>query len=426
MSLVLIEGPAGSGKTTKLVEQVAEALAKAPLTEAQRVLGLTAFHGSRKRMLATLSSVPGIGIPFCQTIDSFAWHLLKRWRSLASHLGLTPNQEDFEYTAESAITLLKQPHVATWVLSSFPLLVLDELQDCKGAKLNLLIELSYITKSYAAADAFQDLDGSDRCAAIEWAQAHGEIQHLTGNHRTDTKGILDAARALRTGESCTLKGVGFDVQAIRAAPIAGAATAWKVKSWQKDGTIAILSPTSPARSAFVKKVVNWLSSNSAKSGKSDITAGPYKTDWESNDRELSDQILQKFGENGNPILSCDELMKRLTSTSDLDVVDWIRHQKYVLGRLEVTYPELGNAVKDIVRRRRVFASGENQYRSAMTIHQAKNREFDSVIVLWPLAIKADKERARRLLYNAITRAKKRAIVFVEDPTGKRLQEDPFS
>ena len=57
----------------------------------------------------------------------------------------------------------------------------------------------------------------------------------------------------------------------------------------------------------------------------------------------------------------------------------------------------------------------------MTVHQAKNREFDSVIVLWPYEVSAT--RQRRLLYNAITRAKRQAVVIVQNPD--RINQPPF-
>ncbi len=53
----------------------------------------------------------------------------------------------------------------------------------------------------------------------------------------------------------------------------------------------------------------------------------------------------------------------------------------------------------------------------MTIHQAKNREFESVVVLWPLKLGGNPEQKRRLLYNAVTRARGRAVVIVQDPKG---------
>jgi superfamily I DNA/RNA helicase len=48
---------------------------------------------------------------------------------------------------------------------------------------------------------------------------------------------------------------------------------------------------------------------------------------------------------------------------------------------------------------------------AMTIHQAKNREFRAVVVLWPREVGGDEESQRRRLYNAITRARDWAVVI---------------
>lgn len=62
----------------------------------------------------------------------------------------------------------------------------------------------------------------------------------------------------------------------------------------------------------------------------------------------------------------------------------------------------------------------------MTIHQAKNREFDSVVVVWPFEIRSDAERGRRLLYNAVTRAKRQAVVVVQDPEGTVIANPPFT
>jgi superfamily I DNA/RNA helicase len=59
----------------------------------------------------------------------------------------------------------------------------------------------------------------------------------------------------------------------------------------------------------------------------------------------------------------------------------------------------------------------------MTVHQAKNREFSRVIVLWPYEVPREMEKQRRLLYNAITRAKAHAVVIVQSPN--RLDQPPF-
>ncbi len=57
----------------------------------------------------------------------------------------------------------------------------------------------------------------------------------------------------------------------------------------------------------------------------------------------------------------------------------------------------------------------------MGIHTAKNREFDGVIVLWPYKVGGTDDHKRRLLYNAITRAKKWVRVLVQ---GKGILSAP--
>jgi superfamily I DNA/RNA helicase len=58
------------------------------------------------------------------------------------------------------------------------------------------------------------------------------------------------------------------------------------------------------------------------------------------------------------------------------------------------------------------------------VHGAKNREFDNVVVLWPAAIGGDDEQRRRLLYNAVTRAKSRCLIVVQSKAA--LAMPPFA
>lgn len=53
-----------------------------------------------------------------------------------------------------------------------------------------------------------------------------------------------------------------------------------------------------------------------------------------------------------------------------------------------------------------------------------NREFDWVIVLWPYEVSGNDERKRRLVYNAITRAKQEAFVVVQGEA--RVGQSPFA
>lgn len=51
--------------------------------------------------------------------------------------------------------------------------------------------------------------------------------------------------------------------------------------------------------------------------------------------------------------------------------------------------------------------------NAMTVQQAKNREFEGVVVIWPYQVGGDVEHKRRLLYNAVTRAKRWCNIIVQ-------------
>jgi DNA helicase IV len=60
----------------------------------------------------------------------------------------------------------------------------------------------------------------------------------------------------------------------------------------------------------------------------------------------------------------------------------------------------------------------------MTVQQAKNREFDGVVVLWPYQVGGDAEHRRRLLYNAVTRARRWCTVIVQSQN--ILNAPPFA
>ena len=63
--------------------------------------------------------------------------------------------------------------------------------------------------------------------------------------------------------------------------------------------------------------------------------------------------------------------------------------------------------------RRHHGGGASHLLTAMTVQQAKNREFEGVVVIWPYQVGGDAEHKRRLLYNAVTRAKRWCNVIVQ-------------
>ena len=78
--------------------------------------------------------------------------------------------------------------------------------------------------------------------------------------------------------------------------------------------------------------------------------------------------------------------------------------------------------RSLLRRRRYAAQAPERF-VTMTIQQAKNREFEHVIVLWPFTAPNDDEQRRRLLYNAITRAKRSCTILVQSE--ELLRAPPF-
>lgn len=103
--------------------------------------------------------------------------------------------------------------------------------------------------------------------------------------------------------------------------------------------------------------------------------------------------------------------------------DWISQQRRVLGVEEITADQVRRQIGRTFAARRRYGAGPAREFVAMTIQQAKNREFDHVVVIWPYTIPNDGEQKRRLLYNAITRARRSCLVLVQ--ARELLDAPPF-
>ncbi len=73
------------------------------------------------------------------------------------------------------------------------------------------------------------------------------------------------------------------------------------------------------------------------------------------------------------------------------------------GETSFTAAQVTEFVRDSVRSRSRLGFRRQHGHLVMTIQRAKNREFPSVIVLWPHTATGSEEHLRRLLYNGITR-----------------------
>ena len=105
------------------------------------------------------------------------------------------------------------------------------------------------------------------------------------------------------------------------------------------------------------------------------------------------------------------------------VRDWLVRQRVTRGLQELAPEDLRHQMSRALSLRRRHGYRREPMFSAMTIQQAKNREFDHVVVLWPYTVPNDDGQRRRLLYNAITRAKRSCTVLVQ--AQNLLQAPPF-
>jgi len=158
-----------------------------------------------------------------------------------------------------------------------------------------------------------------------------------------------------------------------------------------------------------------------------MCAGPYHFHWEDREDDETARILRQIDLlfDGWESLSTVDLASPLTANSVGDLREWANRRLRLVGQEVLDREAVSQVVMRLVRRRRAFGATHQRRLTAMTIHQAKNREFDFVVVVWPMQIKGDALRLRRLLYNAITRAKQGALVIVEDPKRDRLSLSPF-
>lgn len=411
MTLTAFEGPAGCGKTFRLMELLAERMAVVPLVEGQRVLALTFMHGARRRLVDRLANVAGLkGRVDCSTIDGFAWRLVRRWRGLVSALGI-PNlaEEQFDQVCDTAGLLLEQPAVRSWVANSFPVVLIDEGQDLHPQRLRMLIALAEVTDLLAAADGYQCLDATlNPNPFIDWIQAATQPQVLTQVHRTNVAGLLNAAAAIRGGQAPVEAGQHFRVMVGQSVPLAAAMMSNAI-GWHADtNDIAIITPSRTG--GFAQKVVDRVGTTASNHGN-----GPYSVAWEGSDDEETRAITAAFNmapeASGAAAIAALHLLPRIGPIQQ--TIAWVNRQIHAAGRTDFTRLEIETMIRRFVTMRRQHGGRPSRRFNAMTVHQAKNREFDGVVVIWPHTVAGSADQKRRLLYNAVSRARKWCNVIVQ-------------
>lgn len=401
------------------MERLGEVLQEHPLADGEYVLALTFMHGSRHRLDERLRQMQStVRFAFdCLTIDSFAYRIVRRWSALVTALGIPPIvSDDYDTQCDVAAQLLERDNVRSWVVARYPVIVVDEAQDLAPERLRMVQGLTVLATTLAAADEFQCLEPKLwPSQAVEWLHDASCPEVLSGSRRTSNAGVLAAAAALRTG-SPIMSGAHFRVLAGRFVNFAAATIAGQICR-NPGQSIAVITPS---RAKFVVDTVTRVAS--VPCGKAKL--GPYPLKWEDAQDDVVREIRAALHlEETN---TYENLMDLLQEHRDKwvarDVTAWIRRQRATLGRQSFAAAEIEAAIKRVVRNAMRYARTTRRGLYAMTTHQAKNREFDGVIVIWPYAVKKDPEQRRRLLYNAVTRAKSWCTVIVE---GEKVQGVPF-
>lgn len=195
-ALVAFVGPAGVGKTYHLVAEVERISTARDWHPWESVLGLSFMHGARRRLASKLrpllSSVPAVR---CETIDSFTLAVVRRF---ARHAGLhsapiavEPDadgdwvEEDGAWRASFAairatcLALLENPAALKSLSAAYPIVVVDEFQDCDQQMVDIVAKLAPAVRLLVAADEFQDLRAAGNgCPPVAWLHEHADVREL--------------------------------------------------------------------------------------------------------------------------------------------------------------------------------------------------------------------------------------------------------
>lgn len=408
MTIRSFSGAAGCGKTYQLMAMLSSILEARPLREGQKILALTFMHGSRRRLDERLAGIATLSRRYdCSTLDSFAWRIVCRWEALLVHLGEeVPDVGAYERVCELASILIARSEVARWVAATFPLVVVDEAQDLTPNRLAIIQGLEPFVELLVASDEFQCLVEELRPnVACQWLATAGNEMLLEQPRRTNDRHLLAAARAVRAAQAPVSAGK-FKVVAT---PNAGMAGTWisNAISWNTAGNrVAIITPT---MGTFANQVRQWVESRTTKKQN-----GPHRVILEQSETERVRAMIDTLAlPTHATLLEAHTLIATQPREIKVGFINHLDKQRRTRGQTVFSRAEMEATILQIYANQRRFAGHDGPGIRLMTVHGAKNREFDLVLVLWPAAIGGDEVQKRRLLYNAITRAKSQCLVLVQ-------------
>jgi hypothetical protein len=417
MPFLAFEGPAGTGKTYQLIEEV-NARALQLLGVGQRVLGLTFMHGSRRRLDESFAGKAAIrGRGYATTIDTFAARVVRRWNSLAPPIA---DFAHFDEVCDACGMLLERSEIARWVSAAFPIVAIDEAQELKPCRLRIAQALSNSTEMIVAADEFQCLeDHLDTRPFMEWFET-GDVRRLAVVRRTRRPGLLNAGIALRSGQA-PVEGAGLRIRYEFPAQVKFAVGHALRRA---AGTRAIL--VAPGSAAWANELVPQLAGG-LHSKRQDVP--PLPIAWETSPIDEVTRVAESVCGPAESVESF-ELVQRMKELRD-DAAPWlpmvanaVEMARRAHGMRLWKLPELLALIGKKASAHRSYGYSHQQGIRVMTIQAAKNRQFKDVVVLWGPGVPGGNDHQRRLLYNAISRAEENCTVIVR--TSALRQQEPFS
>jgi len=183
----------------------------------------------------------------------------------------------------------------------------------------------------------------------------------------------------------------------------------------------VISAGRPTAGNFSTKVLDAAAATVGYGPKKNL--GPYRVAWESSPDVHRQGLVDALALDAAP-RTTEAIRAALPVGNPLArfLGEWLDREGKLWGRTEFTAAEILAHVARAEAAHRARPRHRSALR-ALTIHQAKNREFDRVVVLWGYQMPTEPEMRRRWLYNAVTRARIAATVIVLG--AKRLEEPPF-
>jgi hypothetical protein len=349
--------------------------------------------------------------------------LCTRWRTLRRSEGLPQLTEDqYDATCDAAGALLEREEIRKWVSRSYPHVIVDEAQDLKPERLRIVRALEPNVAMLVASDEFQCLNSTLRPnPSVGWIAERCQPTVLQVQRRTTQAALIAAAHAIRDGHA-VVPGQHLVVRAGPGTPPfhQAAAIVANAIAWNGGSDIAVITPSKSGN--FATGVVERVRAGPIGQRHN----GPYHIHWESSDDEAASQhaLNLNLPLDGGFKATIEALSVPGAHPAISMCRDWVTRSYRLTGQITFAPALVREQLRLCFTRHRRFSRNSSVRLKAMTIHQAKNREFEGVIVLWPYTVAGNPEQQRRLLYNALTRAKRWCTIVVQNTN--ILQRPPFS